>query len=233
MKILNDLGVNTPATAPAPPAAPAPSAAPSPTPKGAPGNPAKLLKEAFPDLPDEVLQVPVVQWIAVGRPPAVRLEPGHYYPELKPVQKHLPSLMKNGFNIYKSKAQDLVFFNPVAITGEELMAADEGGKLESFVPSYGELMGKLPNEMSDEQAAQELVDAEEVQRGLAAEGFAPNTQETPGTPPSSQTPVPPAPAAVHAKLAASRSRPLGAGAPTSGPFPGAGRIPNALAVRPL
>lgn len=191
------------------------------------GSPVAALKEAFPHLPESALKIRAVQQVLVGNPPGFRVPPGYFYPDLKPLQTHMPELLKGGLRIYKAESTgDAVFHNPVLLPTEELKAIDAAGKLDQYIPEYGQMTGQLPTELSDEEAMKEFADSEDTHRRIVAAGMVPT-----GSAGGSQTPqpsAPPAPAAVQNRIAASRSAALQPGAPSSGPAPGGGRILNGL-----
>lgn len=170
--------------------------------------------------------MPVVRSIAVARPPAVRLPPGHYFPELSALGKKLPNLLQSGFDVYRASTDDLVLFNPLAMPLEELQAIDQKGKLAELVPDYGTLTNQLPKEMTDEEAVQQVSESEEIERGLASLGGEAPAPATGGMP--AQTPVPPPNPAATSALNRTRVQAMQPGSPTSGPAPGAGRVLNGL-----
>lgn len=198
--------------------------------KGASKDPVALLKSVFPNLPDDVLKIPLVQWLTMGKPAAVRIPPGHYYPDLKPVQTHLPALVDNGFNVYKAQSTgDVVLFNPLYMPPTELQAIDQKGKIDQMIPDYGTLTGQAPKEMTDEEAQQQVTDGENTHRELMAKGYSasPVSVPAPVSPTAQVSGPPPAPAVLRG-IAKARLASLNPGAPTSGPAPGQGRILNGL-----
>jgi hypothetical protein len=181
---------------------------PAPAPETAPAAPEepKAKAEAGDELPDELLkEAPALQLLLQGSPPATFAPKDAEYPELKTVAKHLKELGKAGFGVYPTKdGANIVFFNGLYVTPDDVAAADKGGTLDQIAVPYDELRSAL------------------------------GSQEAPsGTPGAESAPVsaPAAPGAQPAastenKLTTARVKNLSVGAPTSGPVPGQGRILN-------
>jgi len=199
--------------------------------KGPEGG-AAALKKVMPDLPDSVAAIPVIQHIVTGNPPAVKFPAGHFYPELKPLEKNFAKLVENGIAFYQANDGSNVLYNPVFISQGELQAADQKGMLDEILPDYSKLTGNQPTAMTDADAAESVQNQDEAQRGLANLGLGPNDapQGGPASVPVSAM-APPAPAASQNRLNTARLASLAPGAPSSGPAPGAGRILNDL-LRP-
>jgi len=178
---------------PEPAAAPAPEAAPKESP-------------ASDELPDELLkEAPALQLLLQGAPPATIAPKDAEYPELKVVAKHLKDLGKAGFGVYPTAdGANIVFFNGLYVTPEDVAAADKAGTLDQIAVPYDELRGALG-----------------AQDGTASASGAASAPVTPpqaaGAPPNAST---------ENKLASARIKNTSVGAPTSGPVPGQGRILN-------
>lgn len=197
-------------------------------------------QEVFASLPEPVKALPVVQWLSIGEPPAVRIEPGQYFPELEPIGQHLPEIIEGGLDAWKSKGGELVLFNPLFIDPGELQLAEESGKLDQLVPTYAELSGSDPQPIPDDKFSGMLEAQDDLQRRLQ-ELSAPD--ESTETPPQSSAPIvadltsggqvsaPPPPSPAQTRIAQTRLKQLQPGAPTSGPAPGAGRLLNGLLRR--
>jgi len=181
-------------------------------------------------LPPEIAQVPVVQMISLGQPPAVRVGSGEYYPELEVVMAKADALLENGLDIYGAMDKSIVLFNPLMVTAEELQHLDQTGQLAQAVPDYAEITGSMPQEVSDAKVSQLVDSGDALAERLTAAGAAP---QTPPPGPGAPTPVPSAPASVQAAAARNQVQNLQAagGSPTSGPRPGGGRLLNTL-LRP-
>lgn len=177
----------------------------------------------FEGLPKEVQNIPLVQWLSIGKPPAVRVLPQEFYPELRPLVKNIGEVLKNGLSIYGSQTGDAVLYNPLFIGPEELQAADQQGNLAQVIPSYGELTGQQPPVLDAgtmKEVEGEITDAKRQLADLQAPPTAaPASMGAPSVP---KLPPPPKP------LTASRLKGLMPGSPSSGPVPGGGRILNAL-----
>lgn len=210
MAELSELGITPRTKTTSAPAPSEPSTSKSPT-------------DVFPNLPQEVKGVPLVEWLAVGEPPAVRIESGQYFPELEPLGKHLPEVIKGGLDVYKAQSGDTVFFNPLFISEQELQVADQEGTLPQAVPSYSELSGSKPQQMTPEKFDELLNQSEDLQIRLK-ELSTPGDEVEEPEPAAEPSAIPQSPAMLQNNLAAQRARQLIPGAPTSGPSPGAGRL---------
>src|SRR5262245_58489977 len=60
------------------------------------------------NLPPEVKKLPLIKAISVGQPPAVRVGPGEYYPELRPLVTKLPQIIEGGLDVYPAATKDIV-----------------------------------------------------------------------------------------------------------------------------
>lgn len=188
---------------------------------GAPGNPPKI----FEALPDEVADIQVVQWVSAGKPPAVRVGPGEYYPELEPIEKNLTETVDAGLDIYRASSGDLVLYNPLFLDSEELKLADAEGKLDMVAPLYSELTGKTPEPIDEETANRLEGYAKRNVKELAARGVtAPQDGAAEGT----ATPVSRLPAEAQTSLVRAQVDKGQMNSPTSGPRPGGGRILNSI-----
>jgi hypothetical protein len=182
-----------------------------------------------------VANIPAVQMIAVGSPPAVRVSPGEYYPEIDPLVDNLDKVIESGLDVYRTQKDSLVMFNPLFISGDELAYLDQAGKLESVVPDYGTMTGSVPKELTDEEVAKYVDRSDAVQgklQGLRDMEPEPEPVEQPvGTP----TPVPaPSPGQINAVMQ-DQNQAIQAfgGPPTTGARPGGGRLLNALLKPPV
>lgn len=193
------------AAAPAPePAAPADTAEKSKSDSGAHELPDALLKE-----------VPALQLLMQGSPPATIAPKDSKFPELKAVGEHLKDLGKAGFGVYQTKdKQNVVFFNGLLVTPDQVKAADEAGTLDQIATPYDQLRAEFNGGAPEAGGAAPTSDATGgVSGGVMSAAAA-------GGPPA-------APAAQRA-LTAERVNNLQPGSPTSGPAPGQGRILNSL-----
>lgn len=185
------------------------------------------------NLPPEVANIPAVQMIAVGSPPAVRVAPGEYYPEIDPLVDNLDKVIESGLDVYRTQKDSLVMFNPLFISGDELAHLDQTGQLESVVPDYGSVSGSMPKELTDEEVAK-YVDRSDALQGKL-QGLRDTAPEPVQQPVGTPTPVPaPSPSQLNA-VAQEQNQALQAfgGPPTSGARPGGGRLLNALMKPPV
>lgn len=195
------------------PASAAPAPAPEPvTPVDEAPAPNSKPKDGESALPDELLkEVPALQLLLHGSPPATFAPKDAEYPELKVVAKHLKDLGKAGFGVYPTKDKaNVVVFNGLYVTPEQVKAADEGGTLDKLAVPYDELRGALG-----------------AQGGGASPPDASAAPESAPAAPMAAESAPENPA-VEKKLTTARVNNLSLGAPTSGPLPGQGRILNNL-----
>jgi len=171
------------------------------------------------DFPDELLQLPAIQGLFAGAPPAFSTAIAAFEkrPEAKLIADNKDALQRAGVGLYRSLAGDLgVLFNQLHIAGNDLMEADKQGRLLEVAPPFDDVTAQISQ-------------SGESNPVLSA--------TTPGAPKTARIPTPgpsppPAPASVQNKLSTARIKNVGQGAPTSGPAPGAGRILNSI-MKPI
>lgn len=193
-----DISAAPDAAAPAP--APAPTSATPPTEEPAPSA---ATDDSVEDLPEELLrEVPALQLLMNGSPPATFASRDAQFPELDVVAKHLKDLGKAGFGLYESRdGANIVMFNGLYVTPDELKAADEAGQLASVAVPYEELRSAFDQP--------------------SAPAGEPGAAPAPAAPPvASGGPAP------QKSVTTARAKNISAGSPTSGPVPGQGRILN-------
>jgi hypothetical protein len=185
------------------------------------------------NLPPEIAKLPAVQLVSVGAPPAVRVGPGEYYPEIDVVVDSLPKLLEGGLDVYRSMSDQFVFFNPLFITEQELQYLDQQGKLEETIPDYGQVTGSEPQEIPDDQI-QSFVDRGDALAAGLNEVNQGAPEEKPANGPGTPTPVPAPTPQEQAAVMQNQQKAMSAmgGPPTSGPRPGGGRLLNALLQPP-
>lgn len=173
-------------------------------------------------LPDELLQIPAMQAIFAGSPPAVSASIQEFQkrPETKLISSSKDALMKAGIGMYRSLAGDLgVLFNQLHINGQDLIQADKEGRLQEVAPPFDSV-----NDTIGKSGDQNPVLTASVPGG-------PKTASAP-TPGASASPAPVSakgqPASVQNKTATARLKNLTPQGPLSGASPGAGRILNNL-----
>lgn len=184
----------------------APSApAPAPEPAPAPAEPKAESAEAG-DLPDALLQeVPALQLLMNGSPPATFAARDAQFPELETVAKHIKDLGEAGFGVYGTQdGTNIVVFNGLYVTPEELKAADEAGQLANIAVPYEELRSAFDQPSGPASAP--------------ADG---STVTAPPMPSSGGAAPPPS-------VTTARAKNISVGTPTSGPVPGQGRILNSI-----
>lgn len=202
---------------------PAQASQPDPTAPPAP--------EAEPSgLPQPLLEIPAMQAIMAGSPPAVsaNIEKFSKDPAAKLIVENKDALMGAGVGFYKSLSGELgVIFNQLKIHPEDLQAADKMGKLPTIAPSFD----SVNHEVSKSGLKNPVLRPANV--GAPA-------QPTLKAPPQSAQMVSPAPApqpapqvkqataALQKQILGLRAKNTQPGAPTSGAAPGAGRLLNSI-----
>jgi len=196
----------------------------------APGEPGDV--NPF-NLPPAVANVPAVKLVSIGAPPAVRVGPGEYYPEIDPVIDHMDTVLSSGLDVYHAMDNSMVLFNPLFIQEAELQYLDQNGQLQDVVPDYGQVTGNQPQEIPDDQIAA-FVDRGDAMAAKLNELSGPGEEEVSVQPAGQPTPVPQPSPAEQAAVVDNQSRAMRAfgGSPTSGPHPGGGRLLNALLQPP-
>lgn len=185
--------------------APTPEAEAAPAPEAAPAEETDKKEETGGELSDELLTAaPALQLLMNGSPPATIAPKDAEFPELDTVAKHMKELSAAGFGVYPTKdKQNVVFYNALYVSPEDVKKADEDGKLDSIAVPYEELRTALSGEAAPV--------------GGEASPAAPAAPAQAGSPPNAST---------ENKLSTARTNNLSVGAPTSGPVPGQGRILN-------
>lgn len=176
------------------------------------------------DVPDEIQDIPAVQAVAAGAPPAVStpLKEAAKREEFKLIADNMESLLQSGIGFYKSLSGQIgVMFNMLKLHPDDLIAADKAGKLSEIAPDFDSVNQKVAGSGINHPIL-------ERNRGAMPSGpaAAASAQSIPQS--ASGQFAPPAPASVIRKLAAQRVMNMQPGAPTSGPAPGAGRLLNAV-----
>lgn len=172
-------------------------------------------------LPPELMQIPAIQAVLVGSPPAMSmtLKGSEDREEVKLLTENKDTLIGLGFGFYRSlDGKTGVMFNGMRIHAEDLKAADKAGKLRTVAPDFD----ILNHEVAKAGPAGHPVLSAKPMTGFAAPTAASPPQAASGSLPL----MPPPSAAVQRKLAQQRVMNLQPGAPTSGPVPGAGRLLN-------
>lgn len=197
-------------------AAPAEAPAPAPAAEPAAAPPADATAKEAGDLPEALLkEVPALQLLMQGSPPATIAPKDAEYPELKVVAKHVKDLGAAGFGVYQTAdKKNVVFFNGLLVTPDDLKAADEAGKLDQVAVPYADLRTAL------EGGAGEAGGAAAQPEAAGAANMAPAAPVAPAAPGAQASP------AAAERLNAARITNLNVGSPTSGPAPGSGRILN-------
>lgn len=170
-------------------------------------------------LPDDLLQLPVVQSLLAGSPPAVSapLQEFSKRGEAKVIADNAPTLMKAGMGFYKSlDGATGVIFNQMYVHGEEIKQADAAGKLQEVAPPYDAVEGAVSKSGLAHPALSGKTPA------------APANAAIPTPPQAAQAPMQGMPASAQRKLATARVKNLDPGGPTSGASPGAGRLLNSI-----
>ncbi len=158
-------------------------------------------------LPEELLAQPFMNALLQGKPAAVYVQNESPPPEAQLILDHADALGEAGFRIYPSTTKPVtVFFNALALSPDDLKAADEGGKLDAVAVPFEELQEVFAGARKGVETA-----PTDESGAPMAPSAAPAPANTPPTNP---------------KLAAARIKNMSPGTPTSGPAPGQGRLLN-------
>lgn len=189
-----------------------------------------------PQLPPELTSVPAIQGLLAGAPPAfsARIKQFEKTDVAKSIIANKDALLAAGFAFYKSLHGDLaVMYNRFHIHGEDIKAADKAGKLQVLAPPFEQVdhalskAGKnhplLKNPQIPQGFASQSPQAA-IQPGAQAAAGAPSTMDTPSAAPVAGQ----ASGALQKRLQGARLTNMQAGAPTSGPAPGGGRLLNSI-----
>jgi hypothetical protein len=166
---------------------------------------------------DELLQIPAIQAVFAGAPPAVStsLKDFGNRPEAKLIGDNRDELQSMGIGFYRSLGGDLgVLFNQLRLSGQDLVNADKEGRLQEIAPPFD----TINSEVATSGDKHPSLSASAPTGGATAAPTPPAPMPTPNTQPAS----------VQNKQATARLKNVQPGAPTSGPVPGAGRIMNAI-----
>lgn len=170
-------------------------------------------------LPDELLQIPAIQAITAGQPPAVsaQIKALEKTPEGQVLKKYAEPMMKAGFGFYRSLGGDLgVIFNQLYINPEQLKQADKVGQLSQVAPPWDQVSAAIASSGQNNPVL--------TSQGPPEVAAAPPPVE----PPQVATGVMPSPPAASAQKvsANARAKNVQPGGPLAGAKPGAGRILN-------
>ena len=181
--------------------------------------PATESAEGGDTLPNPILQIPEIHGLLQGKPVAISATAKDKNKDLSLVVGHMKELQNAGFGFYRGlDGQTNVIFNTQFVSPEQIQAADKAGKLDEIAPPFSEVRAAYAKVMAENPAP-----AGAPQDASAAPAAVP-------TPETDQNAAPSAPApAISQKLASQRVKNMAAGAPSSGPAPGQGRIINSLA----
>lgn len=213
----------------APAAGTPPTVEPAAPPQGvapAPAGPPRPPEDVEGSLPPELVQIPAVQALLAGSPPAVSapIQGFEKTPEGKAIAQNKDTLLEVGMAFYRSLSGDLgVMFNQMKISGPEIQAADREGRLLELAPPIQQV-----NQMVGSAGAEHpLLSAGGAAPGGAAAAPPPGVAPMP---PAGPTPMAtPSPAkAMQDKILAQKLSNLPPGSPTSGPKPGEGRLLNQI-----
>lgn len=100
------------------------------------------------DLPDELIQLPAIQAVFAGEPPALSASIQDFAerPEAKLIVANKDKLMGSGLGLYRSLSGDVgVLFNQFYISPEDIKSADQAGRLQEIAPPFdavSEAVGK-------------------------------------------------------------------------------------------
>jgi hypothetical protein len=176
----------------------------------------------------ELMAMPAFQAMLAGSPPAVSfyLRGSEDRSEFNVFKENRPALRKTGFMYMQTEGKDRgIIFNALHIHPADIRRAEKMGKLTMIAPPF--------------DAVNHMIGQSGLQHPLLSTPGPPSGMATPMAPVppqgagiASQILGKPLPASTQTTLANQRSRNLQAGAPTSGPAPGAGRLVNSI-MKPI
>lgn len=181
-------------------------------------NAAPAAGEGGAALPKELLQVPALQGLMAGSPPAISVNMADFEkrPEAKLILENKDWLMEAGIATYRSLGGDTgVLFNQLYVSGQEIQEADKAGKLQQIAPPF-------------DAVNQQVASSGENHPALKHDGNVPKEAkkyQAPTPPQMASSASPMAPGAQKA-LAKARSTNLQPGGPTEGAVPVGGRLLN-------
>lgn len=151
-------------------------------------------------IPEEVLALPITRALLEGSPPALWAPQGTKGPEVAIFLKHGKELNQAGIGFYRSSDKEKLdlVYNSRFISSELLKKADDKGKLKEVASPLLEVLTQINGAVGEPAPV------------MASAGGMPS-------------PVP-----VDSPLNTNRIQNLAPGSPTSGNFPGAGRILNEI-----
>jgi len=172
--------------------------------------------DASAELPEAVSKNPVVVSILTGSIPGVVVRP-LYYPEAYELgSKHAQDIQNLGLSFYAAQDGSTALYNPVQISEEELVAADQEGVLHQLLPDYEQLTGETPSTPP------------KGVEGFSGPGDLLQTAGTPAT--MSQGPAPQVDRDLQSKLNTARVKNVLPSGPVSGKYPVSGATTRALAT---
>jgi hypothetical protein len=176
-----------------------------------------------PQLPDELLQIPALQGLLTGAPPAVSMKIKDFNKTegAKLIKEHKDELLNSGIQFYRSLSGDTgVMFNALYINGEDIKAADKAGKLPEVAPPVDTVNAQISKMGMNEHPT---LNFKGSPGGLAGPG-APLPPQSANSP----MPMPTGSPGVNRDRLMAQIANIKPGAPTTGPKPGAGRLLNSI-----
>lgn len=180
--------------------------------------PAKSSKSSKSAIPDEVLELPVMQAIFSGNPPAVSapLEAFAKRPEAALIQKNLAPLQRAGLALYRSLGGDLgVIFNQLKISPAEIQAADQEGRLQEVAPPF-------------DAVSQQVASSGEGNPVMSAQPATGAATAPVAQPPQAGSAIRQPVASAQRAAVSARVQNLSPGGPATGAKPGQGRLINSI-----
>lgn len=173
-----------------------------------------------PALPPEVVQIPAVQALLAGSPPAVSVpvEGFEQTPEGKAITAAKDPLMAAGIAFYRSLSGDMgAIFNRAFVEDQEMIEADKAGKLAELAPP----LTSVTQAIASSGTKNPVLNAKGPE-GMKAAAPKKISQVSLAAPRAAK----PASAEAQSKAMTAKVRNLAIGSPTDGPKPGSGRILN-------
>lgn len=156
------------------------------------------------DLPDELIQLPAIQAVFAGEPPALSASIQDFAerPEAKLIAANKDKLMGSGLALYRSLSGDLgVLFNQFFISPEDIKSADSAGRLQEIAPPFDAVSASVGKSGANNPVLKDRP---------RPKGFATATTQTPPPPSAMTAPASPA----QNKIVQDRAKSLMPGKPT-------------------
>lgn len=178
-------------------------------------------------LPDELLQIPALQGLMSGQPPAVSVALKGFgnRPEARLITDNKRQLQEAGLGFYRAlDGTTGVIFNSLYVKPQDIQAADKAGRLTELAPSFDEVNSAVLQAGPDNPV---------MRMGAVPGGPAGAAPAVPQMGSMSGMRMSGLSGAAEKKLTTARLKSLQQGPPSSGARPGGGRLLNAIMGRAI